>query len=112
MQVVNQPATPQFGDVAVAVVFHMLAEVVPVAREVVARAECRAVQAVVAIVFQVVSLEGGVAARLPFHCADVAVPASSVKAVGIVQLLLEHTVGDACKPPVHVVGQLYHAHVC
>ena len=101
--VVDQSATPQFGDVAVAVILHVLAEVVPVAREVVTRAENRAVQAVVAIVFQVVSIIESVVARPPFHGADVPVPASAVKAVGIVEALLELTVDDAREPSVHVV---------
>ena len=56
MQVVRESAAPQPGDVAVAVILHVLAEVVPVAREVDTRAENRAVQAVAAVVFQVVSL--------------------------------------------------------
>ena len=101
--VIDKPAAPQPGDVALAVILHVLAEVVPIAREVVARAIDRTVQAVAAVVFQVVSLIGAVVARPPFHGTDVPIPTSSVKAVGIVQALLELTVDDTREPSMHVV---------
>ena len=77
MQVVRESAALQPGDVAVAVILHVLVEVVPVVREVVASAVDGIIQAVAAVVFQVVALIGVVAACLPLEGADVAVPASS-----------------------------------
>ena len=103
VQVVRESVAPQPGDVALAVILHVLAEVVPIAREVVARAIDRTVQAVAAVVFQVVSLIGAVVVRPPFHGTDVPIPTSSVKAVGIVQALLELTVDDTREPSMHVV---------
>ena len=102
MHPVCEAPAPQPRDVAVAVVVHILVEVVPVTCEIVAFAEDRTGQAVVAVVFQVVALIKA-AGVLPLDGADVAVPAPAVKAVRIVQPFLEASAADARQPSVHVI---------
>ena len=103
MHIVNQSTTPQVGDVAVAVVFRILIEVVLVACEIVASAKNGIGQTVIIVVFQVVALIEVIVICLPLHGAYVSVIASAVKAVRIVQLFLKVPAIDACQPAVYVI---------
>ena len=92
-------------DVAVLVVRgHLLRIAVRAGREGGAFAVGSRGQPVQAVVGELVAAQGGLAARLPGHAADVTVPAGRAAARVVIQVLLELRAADARQPAANVVA--------